>query len=194
MKTPKWICNICKQTLTRKWNAKRHCSSKHDGLFDSIISFREYLLRTTRDSNPNGSFYSHNVNELPYQKRLFFPNKSTNFNLHPHLSSTPDPIDEFTKREIMLSNTLDKIAPKYEEIGNLLSHVPEPQKTCFLGGIISIAIVSDNPIKFITSQLKDLRKAKLHNKMLDDASVFLGFNKQSTKEYLKMGLKESAMD
>ena len=30
--------------------------------------------------------------------------------------------------------------------------------------------------------------------MLDDASVFLGFNKQSTKEYLKMGLKEDAID
>jgi hypothetical protein len=30
--------------------------------------------------------------------------------------------------------------------------------------------------------------------MLDDASVFLGFNKQSTKEYLKIGLKEGAMD
>ena len=94
----------------------------------------------------------------------------------------------------MLSNTLDKIAPKYEEIGNLLSHVPEPKKTQILGGIISRAIVSDNPIKFITSQLKVLQKAKFYNKMLDDASVFLGFNKQSTKEYLKMGLKEDAMD
>ena len=30
--------------------------------------------------------------------------------------------------------------------------------------------------------------------MLDDASVFLGFNKQSTKEYLKMGLKEDTID
>ena len=30
--------------------------------------------------------------------------------------------------------------------------------------------------------------------MLDDASVFLGYNKQSTKEYLKMGLKEDAID
>ena len=194
MKTPKWICSICKQTLTRKWNAKRHCSTKHDGLFDSIISFREYLLTTTTYSNPNGSFYSHNVNELPYQKRLFFQDKSTNFNLHPHLSSTPDPIDDFTKREIMLSNTLDKIAPQYEQIGNLLSHIPDPQKTQILGDIISIALVSDNPIKFINSQLKDLRKAKFYNKMLDDASVFLGFNKQSTKEYLKMGLKEDAMD
>ena len=194
MKTPKWICNICKQTLTRKWNAKRHCSTKHDGLFDSIISFREYLLTTNRDSNPNGSFYLHNVNELPYQKRLFFPDKSTNLNLHPHLSSTPDPIDDFTKREMMLTDILDKIAPKYEEIGNLLSHVPEPKKTQILGSIISRTLYNDNPIRFINKELKDWRKAKFYNKMLDDACVFLGFNKQSTKEYLKMGLKEDAID
>ena len=94
----------------------------------------------------------------------------------------------------MLSNTLDKIAPQYEQIGNLLSHIHDPQKTWFLGGIISNAVVSDNPIKFINIQLKNLRKAKFYNKMLDDASVFLGFDKQATKEYLKMGLKEDAID
>jgi hypothetical protein len=194
LKTPKWICNICKQTLTRKWNAKRHCSTKHDGLFDSIISFREYLLTTTTDSNPNESFYLQNVNELPYPKRLFFRDKSTNFNLYPHLSSTPDPIDDFTKREMMLTDILNKIAPKYEEIGNLLSHVPEPKKTQILGSIISRALYDDNPIRFINKELKDWRKAKFYNKMLYDASVFLGFNKKSTKEYLKMGLKEDTID
>jgi hypothetical protein len=194
LKTPKWICNICKQTLTRKWNAKRHCDIKHDGIFDSIISFREYLLTTTTDSNPNRSFYSHNVNELPYQKRLFFHDKSTKSSLYPHLRSTPDPIDDFTKKEMMLSNILNKIAPKYEEIGNLLSHVPESEKTQILGSIISRALYADDPIEFINKQLKDLRKANFYNKMLNDASVFLGFNKQSTKEYLKMGLKEDAID
>ena len=60
--------------------------------------------------------------------------------------------------------------------------------------IISRALFSDNPIRFINKQLKDLRKAKFYNKMLDDASVFLGFNKQTTKECLKMGLKEDAID
>ena len=50
------------------------------------------------------------------------------------------------------------------------------------------------PIKFINNQLKDLRKSKFYNKMLDDASVFLGFDKLSTKEYLKMGLRKDIMD
>ena len=94
----------------------------------------------------------------------------------------------------MLSNTLDRITPQYEQIGNLLSHIPDPKKTQILGGIISRALISDNPIKFINSQLKDWRKAKFYNKMLDDASAFLGFNKQTTKECLKMGLKEDAID
>jgi len=127
-------------------------------------------------------------------KNVYFFDKSTNFNLHPHLSSTPDPIDDFTKREMMLTDILDKIAPQYEQIGNILSHVPEPQKTQILGSIISRALVSDNPVIFINKQLKDWRKAKFYNKMLDDASVFLGFNKQLTKEYFKMGLKEDAIN
>ena len=46
MKTPKWICKECKQPLTRKWNAKRHCNTKHNGMFESIISFSEYLMTT----------------------------------------------------------------------------------------------------------------------------------------------------
>ena len=221
MKTPKWICNICKQTLTRKWNAKRHCNTKHDGMFDSIISFREYLtmtMTTTTTStktyptlptiNPNVYSYKiiKNNNQLPDQEEnlVFLQDKSTTTIIPTSIGSPPDlrsstqkeddtKVDDFTKREMMLSNILDKIAPKYEEIKNLLSHVPEPKKTQILGGIISNALVSDNPIRYINNQLKDLRKAKLYSRMLDDASVFLGIDKQATKEYLKMGLKEDAI-
>ena len=144
-----------------------------------------------------------NNNQLPYQEEnLFFQDKSTTTIptsiVHSRLAinntEEDTKVDDFTKREMLLSNTLDKIAPKYEEIKNLLSHIPEPDKTQFLGGIISRALYADNPIRYINNQLKDLRKAKLYSRMLDDASVFLGFDKQSTKEYLKMGLKEDAMD
>ena len=58
---------------------------------------------------------------------------------YPHVRSTKDPMDDFKKREMMLSNILEKISPQYEEIGNLLSHVPEPKKRQILGGIISRA-------------------------------------------------------
>lgn len=198
MKSPKWICNICKQPLTRKWNAKRHCNTKHDGIFDSIISFREYLTMTTTKIYPilpNQNVYSYKINnQLPYQENLFFQDKARIPSIGPDLRPTQDTKNDFTKREELLSNTLDKIAPKYEEIRNLLSHIPEPKKTQILGGIISNAFYADNPIRYINNQLKNLRKAKFYNRMLDDASVFLGFDKQSTKEYLKMGLKEDAMD
>ena len=155
--------------------------------------------------NPNVYSYKiiKNNNQLPNQeeKLFFLQDKSTT--VIPTSVSPPDLrsstqedtiVDDFTKREMLLSNTLDKIAPKYEEIKNLLSHVPEPNKTKILGGIISRAFYADNPIRYINNQLKDLRKAKFYNRMLDDASVFLGFDKQSTKEHLKMGLKEDAMD
>jgi hypothetical protein len=192
MKYPKWICNKCKQTLTRKWNAKRHCNTKHDGIFESIISFNEYLMTIT-DSNPNRNLYSHNINEIPYPKHLFFQDKTTIHSLRSHVRSTPEPLDDFTKKEMLLSNTLDKIAPKYEEMGNLLSHIPELKRTQILGGFISRALYTNDPIAFINKQLKDMRKAKFYNRMLYDASIFLGFDKQSTKEYLKMGLKEDSM-
>jgi hypothetical protein len=142
-------------------------------------------------SNPN--VYSYNINQLPYQENLFFHDKSTTIpSIDPDLRPTKeDTMNDFTKREMLLSNTLDKITPKYEEIRNLLLDIPEPTKTHILGGIISRALYADNPIRFINNQLKDLRKAKFYNKMLDDASIFLGFDKQSTKEYLKMGLKDT---
>lgn len=72
------------------------------------------------------------------------------------------------------------------KIRNLLSHFPEPNKKKILGGLICTALVSYNPIKIIDNQLKNLRKAKFYNMIIDDASFFLGFNKQLTKEYLKM--------
>jgi hypothetical protein len=178
-------------------------------MFDSIIPFAEYSLMTTttirtcpKFSNPN--VYPYNINQLPYPEDLLFQNKSSSSTTT--IPSIPPPfflrpkqekdtkVDVFTKREMLLSNTLDKIAPKYEEIKNLLSPMHEPDKTQILGGIISRAFYADNTIRYINNQLKDLRKAKLYSRMIDDASVFLGFDKQSTKEYLKMGLKEDAMD
>ena len=194
MKHPKWICKICKQTLTRKWNAKRHCNTHHDGIFDSIISFREYLTMTTTNTYPtlpNQKVYSYNNNHLPYQENLFFQDKSTTIpSTDPDLRSTQTTKDDFTKGEMMLSNILINIAPKYEEIENLLSQMPETDKTQILGGIVSRALYDDNPIGYVNNKLKEFRKTNFYNKMLNDASVFLGFDKQSTKEFLIKGLKE----
>ncbi|MGE3859288.1 MAG: hypothetical protein AB7F53_04810 [Nitrososphaeraceae archaeon] len=208
MKTPKLICNICKQPLTRRWNAKRHCITKHDGIFDSIVPFSDYMRLTTTTMKmypyiSNQDVYSSKINgnQLPYQKNPFFQ-------IEP--STIPNPldfrhgrtikedikVDDFTKREKLLSDKLDKIAPKYEEIENILStsYSTESEEKSILGSIVCRAIVSDNPIRFMNNCIRDLRRTKFHNVMLENASMSLGWNKQTTKEYLKNLLKEDITD
>jgi hypothetical protein len=85
---------------------------------------------------------------------------------------------------------MDELAPKYEELENLLSYMPEPKRRGILGGIVSRAIYSDNPVAFINTQLKKWRNATVGNRMISNSSVFLGYNEQLTKEYLKMGIKK----
>jgi hypothetical protein len=197
VKTPKWICNICKQTLTRKWNAKRHCIIKHDGISDSIIPFRDYIRSTTTTKMYpylfNQSIYSSKINSN--QPFFHFKPSTVPNNLHSHHTLKEDNrIDDSTKREKLLSDILDKIAPKYEEIENMLSHLPETQKKFILGGFVFQAISSDNPIRLMNKFLRDLRKAKFHNVMLENASITLGLDKQTTKEQLKYLLKEDITD
>ncbi len=85
---------------------------------------------------------------------------------------------------------MNELAPKYEELENLLSPMPEPNRLRILGGIVSQAICSDNPVAFMNTQLKKWRNATICNRMISNSSVFLGMNKQFTKEYLKMGIKK----
>jgi hypothetical protein len=204
VKTPKWICNICKQTLTRKWNAKRHCVIKHDGISDSIVLFRDYVsLTATTKMYPylsNQGIYSSqiNSNQIPYPNSFFQlkpPTISNPQNFHHGRTLKEDnKVDDFTKREKLLSDILDKIAPKYEEIENILSYMPEQDKKLLLGSIVCNTIISDNPVRFMNDRIRNARKAKYHNVMLDNASKFLGWNKQTTKEYLKNVLKEDIPD
>jgi hypothetical protein len=206
VKTPKWICNICKQTLTRKWNAKRHCIIKHDGISDSIIPVRDYMMLTTTTKMypylSNQDVYSSKINDnqLPFPKNPFFQFKLPTIHNHIDLRQggtlkEDNKVDNFTKREKLLSDKLDKIAPKYEEIENILSsYMPEKERNFFLGGIICQAIPSDNPIGFINKCIRDLRKTKFHDVMIDNASTFLGWDRQTTKEHLKNILKENITD
>ena len=199
LKHPRWICNICKQTFTRKWNAKRHCKTYHESLFDSIIFFNEYMTvtKTTNKTFPtlhNQNVYSYNDIHLPHNENLFFEDNSPlKPSIDPNLLSTQTPKDDFTKLEMLLSNILISLAPKYEEIEHLLSDTPEPNKTKILGGIVSRAVYDDNPVRFINNKLKELRKTMLYNKMLDAASVFHSSDRQSTKEHLKKGIREHAL-
>ena len=195
MKTPKWFCIKCKQPLTRKWNALRHCDNKHDGFFEYIIPFSEYLKKsnTIKDSEIYGPNIYDNRLLVP-QEKLFFNEKTTISNTQPSLKTIQDKKDDYTQKEILLSSTLDKIAPKYEDINNLLSHLSEANRRQMVGNIICAAIYDDDPLRYINKQIKNLRKYKLHNLMLEDVSIYLVCNKHIAKEYLKMGLKEDSLD
>ena len=169
----------------------------NDGIFDSIIYFREYLTMTTTNTYltfTNQIDYSYNNNHLPYQENLIFQNKTTTIpRIDTNLSSTQTTEDDYKKGEMLWLNILINIAPKYEEIENLLSNTPEPDKTQILGIIIATALYDDNPIKHINNSLKELRKTMFYNKILDVASFFLGVDKKSTKELLIKRLKEPVM-
>ena len=186
MKIPKWICIKCEQTFTRKWNAFRHCNNKHGAIFESVIHFREYLMNRPNSQSsliPNNAL---NFNQLPYQQNRNFQDKRIN----PHTDTLSKPIDGYTSDEKLLYNTMNELAPMYEELENLLSNMPEPNRLGILGGIVSQAIYSDNPVVFMNTQLKTWRNATVCNRMINNSSVFLGFNKQFTKDYLKMGIKK----
>ncbi|MGZ5485083.1 MAG: hypothetical protein ACXWFB_04125 [Nitrososphaeraceae archaeon] len=134
-------------------------------------------------SIPNNAL---NFNQLPYQQNRNFQDKRIN----PHTGTPSNPIDGYTSDEKLLYNTMNELAPMYEELENLLSNMPEPNRLGILGGIVSQAIYSDNPIFFMNTQLKKWRNATVCNRMINNSSVFLGFNKQFTKDYLKMGIKK----
>jgi hypothetical protein len=150
---------------------------------------------TKTDHNlTNQNAYSYNNKHLSHEANLFNHDQSTPIpSIGPNVLSTNATKDDFTKAEMLLSNILISLSPKYEEIENLLSNISEPNKTQILGGIVSRAVYDDNPLRFINNKLKELRKTMFYNKMLDAASVFLGFDKQSTKEHLKKGIRKHAL-
>ena len=124
MKIPKWICIKCEQTFTRKWNAFRHCDNKHGAIFESVIHFREYLMNRPNSQSsliPNNTL---NFNQLPYQQNRNFQDKRIN----PHTDTLSNPIDGYTSDEKLLYNTMNELAPMYEELENLLSNMPEPNR------------------------------------------------------------------
>jgi len=101
-----------------------------------------------------------------------------------------DPLESYLDKEILLYHKLDELGPKYQQLENLISHLPHPNRTSLVGSILNTALNSENPSSFINNQVEEFRRAKIRNRMLDDISSSLGFNKNITKEFLKMGLKK----
>ena len=189
MKTPKYICSKCRQPFTRRWNANRHCNNKHYGTLDYVISFTEYLVNTENTKFlhlPDN--YSKNTYQIPYQQNLS-PQEKTTPMLKRIFQTSLDPIEDDDDKVILLYSKLDELTPKYQRLENLLSHLSQPKRTSLLGPILKMALDSENPIAFMNNQLDEFRRSKIRNRMLDDISAHLGFDKNIIKEQLKMGLK-----
>jgi hypothetical protein len=189
MKTPRYICSKCRQPFTRRWNANRHCNNKHYGTLDCVILFTEYLVNTE-----NTKFlrlpdkYSVNTYQIPYQQNLLAQEK-TNPMLQTIFKTSLHPIGDDEDKVILLYSKLDELAPQYQQLENILSHLSQPDRASLLGPILNMALNSENPIAFMNNQVDEFRRSKIRNRMLDDISAHLGFDKNIIKEQLKMGLK-----
>lgn len=122
--------------------------------------------------------YSENTtNQITYQKNLSFKEKTnslfyTNFKI-----SSSNSNEDYMDKEIRLFDTLDKLAPHYQQLENLLSHLPQSNRASILGPILNTALNDENPIAFINSQLEGFRRARTRNRMLDDISKSYGWDK-----------------
>jgi hypothetical protein len=85
---------------------------------------------------------------------------------------------------------LDQLAPKYEEMQRILDCLPEPSRNILLGNALSSAIQSNNPVASLDRRLTDIRKVKTRGMMVNELSTFYGIDKTSTREFLKLILKQ----
>lgn len=184
MRIPKWICEICKQTFSRRWNANRHCKNQHGGTPNAVMSFNFFATRNTlscrENSNTLQNIRSSSYNDIYFQNNLPF---------HATQDIKSNEFANYLEKDAMLYDRLEELAPKYKEIEEILTGWPEGNKRWLLGFILISAVTSDNPSDFISSKLKNWRKAKTCNIMLNDAAICLGVNKNLAKDLLKLIVK-----
>jgi hypothetical protein len=159
-------------------------------MLDCVNLFTEYLVNTE-----NTKFlrlpdkYSENTYQIPYPQNLFSQEK-INPMLQPIFkTSSLHPIEDDDDKVILLYSKLDELAPQYQQLENLLSHLSQPDRASLLGPILNMALDSENPIAFMNNQLDEFRRSKIRNRMLDDLSAYLGLDNNTIKEQLKRELK-----
>ena len=187
MKNPKWICSKCRQPFTRRWNANRHCNNRHYGAIENIISFTEYIINR-KDSIPLNGFYEENNPSLNVNNLKFFDGPS--YINNSQFNTLLDPLDDAIEPELLSDELLDQLAPKYEEMQRILDCLPEPSRNILLGNALSSAIQSNNPVASLDKRLTDIRKVKTSGMMVNELSKFYGIDKTSTREFLKLILKQ----
>ncbi len=189
MKTPKWICAACKQPFTRRWNANRHCSNKHSGFFENIISFTDYIINRQDSIQLNNFDKDNNSHSHNFVKNQVFYDKSISSNNSLFDSITDSP-EHFLDQELLPYEVLSPLGPKYEELRRILDFLPESSRNQILGIVLSTAINSDNPVGTMQKKIIEYSKDKNNVMMFNDLTRFYGGDKEYTKQLLKFKVKQ----
>lgn len=184
MKNPKWFCSKCRQPFTRRWNANRHCNNKHSGYLEHIISFTDYIINRQDSNHLNNFNKKNNDYQRNFAKNQVFFDTPISSNILPCNYNT-DPLENYIVKELSPYEVLSPLAPKYEELRQILDHVPEPSKNLLLGHALSSAINSNNPVETMQRKVIEYRKSKSTIMMLNDLTKVYGGNKEFTKQLLK---------
>ena len=189
MKTPKWICAACKQPFTRRLNANRHCSNKHSGFFENIISFTDYIINRQDSIQLNNFDKDNNSHSHNFVKNQVFYDKSISSN-NSLFDSITDPPEHFLDQELLPYEVLSPLGPKYEELRRILDFLPESSRNQILGIVLSTAINSDNPVGTMQKKIIEYSKDKNNVMMFNDLTRFYGGDKEYTKQLLKFKVKQ----
>jgi hypothetical protein len=189
MKTPKWICAACKQPFTRRWNANRHCSNKHSGFFENIISFTDYIINRQDSIQLNNFDKDNNSHSHNFVKNQVFYDKSISSN-NSLFDSITDPLEHILDQELLPYEVLSPLGPKYEELRRILDFLPESSRNQILGSVLSTAINSDNPVGTMQKKIIEYSKNTSNVMMFTDLTRFYGGDKEYTKQLLKFKVKQ----
>lgn len=158
------------------WNANRHIINQHQGLAE-IIPIGDLLLgqKSHLDEYPRYPSLSSKSFQQP-------PNSSSN---------TPVYLDE-DRQETLLDNTLVKLAPKVEELGQLLlQHYPPEYLQKLQGTNIMTALGSRDPIGHMDQLVKSLRRGRTSGMMINKVAASLGVSSMHAQKILLQLLSRS---
>ena len=152
MGRPHYVCSSCKHNFTRIWNANRHIINQHQSLAE-IIPIGDFLLE--QKSHLDEYFRYPSLSPKSYQQ---LPNQNSNISTYP---------DEDDRQVILLDNTLAKLAPYVEELGQLLlQQYPPESMQKIQGTYIMTALSSRDPIRHMDQLVKSLRRGRTSGMMI----------------------------
>jgi hypothetical protein len=138
------------------WNATRHKINQHQGLAE-IVPLGESLLRQRKHLN------------------FLSPRLSSSRDEQLTISGSNTITEDGDPRENLLDNTLSKLAPKVEELDQLLSRDYSADVIQKIGGsTIMKALSSPDPVKNFNDTVSGIRRGVRSGRMIKRIALYLG--------------------